>query len=293
MRFIVVILTLAFCTGCFDKKSIPADSDLFKPSKQLAELKNKKLEEVSGLAASAANPGLLWVHNDSGNPAVVYLVDENLDIRMSCRLKGIKNRDWEDIAVGPGPDGKKRYVYVADIGDNNGRHDVKYIYRFEEPKAERENQEITITVFDTIAFRLPDEKKDTEAIMVHPETRNIYVVSKREKPVHVYELQYPFGDKVLTADNIASLPLTQIVGADISYDGEEIIMKDYDNVYYWQTNGRPVADALKDKPLVLHYTEEPQGEAIGFNRDGSGFYTLSETLKGERTFLLYYERNSR
>jgi len=33
-----------------------------------------RLPEVSGLAASRAHPGLLWVENDSGNPADVYLV---------------------------------------------------------------------------------------------------------------------------------------------------------------------------------------------------------------------------
>ena len=293
MRVVMVVVVSVIYAGCFEKKSIPADSELFKPSKQLAELKDKKLEEISGLAASVLNPGMLWVHNDSGNPAVVYLVDENLNIHLSCRLKGAKNRDWEDIAVGPGPDKSKRYVYVADIGDNNARHGVKYIYRFPEPQAGPKNQEITIFAFDTIAFRLSGEKKDTEAIMVHPQTQHIYVVSKREKPVHVYELQFPFGDEILTARNIAALPLTQIVGADISADGDEILMKDYDNVYYWRMKGRTVAQALKDKPLVLHYTEEPQGEAIAFKMDGSGFYTLSETLKGERTFLFYYERNGR
>jgi hypothetical protein len=292
-RVVVVILVSVFCASCFDRKSIPADSDLFKPSKRLAELKNKKLEEISGLAASVLNPGLLWVHNDSGNPAVVYLVDENLNIRLSCRLKGVKNRDWEDIAVGPGPDKSKRYVYVADIGDNDARHEMKYIYRFEEPQAGAKSGEITISEFDTIAFKLSGDKKDTEAIMVHPETQNIYVVSKREKPVHVYELQYPFGNQVLMADDITAIPLTQIVAADISTDGEEILMKDYDNVYYWNTKGRPVGEVLKEKPLILHYTEEPQGEAIAFKTDGSGFYTLSESLKGERTFLFYYERNSR
>jgi len=293
MRIVMIVFVCFFFTSCFDKKSISSDSDLFKTSKQLAELKNSKLEEISGLAASAINPGLLWVHNDSGNPAVVYLVDENLNIRLSCRLKGVKNRDWEDIAVGPGPESNKRYVYVADIGDNNSRHDVKYIYRFEEPQAGLKSREVTISAFDTLAFKLSGEKKDTEAIMVHPVTQNIYIISKREKPVHVYELSYPFGNGILTAHNVATLPLSQIVGADISADGEEILMKDYDNVYYWDAKGRPVGEALKDNPLVLHYTEEPQGEAIGFKTDGSGFYTLSETVKGERTFLFYYERNSR
>ena len=31
-------------------------------------------------------------------------------------------------------------------------------------------------------------------------------------------------------------------------------------------------------------------DPITFNLDGSGFYTLSERIKGEKTFLYYYER---
>src|SRR5688572_13317881 len=129
MRILCFVLLSVSLVSCFDKKSIPGNSGVFFPSRQLAELTDSKLEEVSGLAASSANPGMLWTHNDSGNPAVVYLVDENLKIRLACRLQGIKNRDWEDIAVGPGPDPAKRYVYVADIGDNNAKHEVKYLYR--------------------------------------------------------------------------------------------------------------------------------------------------------------------
>ena len=54
-------------------------------------------------------------------------------IKLTCTLAGVENRDWEDIAVGPGPDASKSYVYVADIGDNEGQYQYKYIYRFEEP----------------------------------------------------------------------------------------------------------------------------------------------------------------
>lgn len=292
MRIATVILIWVLMGSCFPDRSAPGDSKVFLAPKQLAQLTDKKLEEVSGLAASKANRGLLWTLNDSGNPAIVYLVDEALKIRLSVKLKGIKNRDWEDIAVGPGPDGSKRYVYVADIGDNNARHAYKYIYRFEEPVLRNDISQITITSFDTIVFRLEGEVKDTEAILVHPTTKNIYLVSKRERPVHLYELEVSASVvDTLVARDIGSLPLTQIVAADFSADGEEVLMKNYDNIYYWKLEGRSLAEALKDKPALLKYTEEPQGEAITFSLDGSGFYTLSEKIKGEKTFLYFYERS--
>jgi hypothetical protein len=291
MRVVTVMLIWVLMVSCSSKKSTQGDSQIFLAPKQLAELRDKKLEEVSGLAASTTNPGFLWTLNDSGNPAIVYLVDQSLNIKLSCKLKGVRNRDWEDIAVGPGPDITKRYVYVADIGDNNARFQYKYIYRFEEPTFENGSSEITISLFDKIVFRLEGERKDTEAILVHPKTTSIYLVSKRERPVHVYELKLSASvSDTIIAKNITSLPLTQIVAADFSANGEEVVMKNYDNIYYWKLNGRTLAEALQDKPAVLKYTEEPQGEAITFNLEGSGFYTLSEKLKGEKTFLYFYGR---
>jgi hypothetical protein len=293
MRSALIVVLFLVAVSCLQKKSGSGDSDVFMPSRRLAELTEKKLGEVSGLAMSSANPGFFWAHNDSGNPAIVYLVDESLKIRMSCRLKGVKNRDWEDITVGPGPDDNKRYVYVADIGDNNSKYRFKHIYRFEEPVVTNVNKEITITAFDTITFKLEDGKKDMETIMVHPVTKNIYFVSKREKPVFVYELKYPFAKDTLTAMKIASLPLTQIVAGDFSPDGSEVLLKNYDFIYYWNLEGKSLIEGLKKKPEIVNYTEEPQGEAISFNLDGSGFYTLSEKIGGEKTYLYYYARNQR
>jgi hypothetical protein len=288
----LIILSLITCS-CFDKQSEPEDSDIFLPSRQLAELTDKKLEEVSGLAASFVNPGYLWTHNDSGNPATVYLVNEQLEIRLACTLQGVDNRDWEDIAVGPGPEANKTYIYVADIGDNNANHSEKYIYRFEEPVLNEQTAEVTITEFEKIVFTLEGPKKDTETILVHPKTKDVYVVSKREKPVYVYRLSAPLAtNDTLVAAQVMSLPLTQIVSGGFSPDGQEIIMKNYENIYYWNIRGASVADGLSSKPKALPYTEEPQGEAMTFNIDGSGFYTLSEKIKGEKTFLYFYQRRN-
>lgn len=293
MRIAQLVLLSLLVASCSDKQSDSDECQVFLPAQRLAELTDKKLEEISGIAASVTNPDLLWVHNDSGNPAAIYLINQQLEIKLECKLGDIKNRDWEDIAVGPGPEPGKRYVYVADIGDNNAKHDVKYIYRFEEPVASTQQDNITITEFDTIAFTLEDGKKDTEAIMVHPETNDIYLVSKREKPVYVYQLTSPFSTTdTLVAKKLLSLPLTQIVSAGFSPNGEEIVMKNYDDIYYWQLGQKPVGEALAGQPTNLCYSEEPQGESIAFNTEGSGFYTLSEKIKGEKTYLYFYPRKS-
>lgn len=276
--------------ACSQKKGKDSDSDIFLAGKKLTEVTDKKLEEASGLAGSSTNPGLLWTHNDSGNRAEVLLVDDKLNIRLTCVLDKIINRDWEDIAVGPGPEPGKNYIYVADIGDNMAIFPYKIVYRFEEPKFTEGVAKMTITNFDRIVFQL-DVKKDTESLMIDPKTKNLYVVSKREKPVYVYELKYPYSTvDTLTAQKIGSIPFGQIVAADFSADGNEVLMKNYNNVFYWKLDNENLASALKRNPLIVNYEEEPQGESVTFARDGSGFYTISEKVKGEKSYLWFYPR---
>lgn len=285
--FLLMLVTTAACSQKADK----VDSNIFLKAQELAEVTNKKLEEVSGLAASINNPGMLWAHNDSGNSSEVFLIDQQLNIKLTCRLKGAVNRDWEDIAVGPGPVDGKNYIYVGEIGDNLGIFQFKNIYRFEEPEYKAGTSAITITKFDTITFQLPDAIKDTEALLINPADKNLYVISKREEPVYLYEIKYPYSTKdSLTATRVMPLPYSQIVAADFSPDGKEVIIKNYKNVYFWKVGKQAIAEALKERPYIVEYKKEPQGEAIAFARDGSGFFTISEKIKGEKCFLYFYPR---
>jgi hypothetical protein len=262
----------------------------FEKGQPLSELTDKKLKEASGLAASVGNPNMLWTHNDSGNDPEIFLVDRNLEIKLTVRLAGVENRDWEDITVGPGPDPSKNYVYVGDIGDNDSVYPEKYIYRFPEPTLGSDDQ-ISVSAFDKIVFRLEDGVKDTESLFIDASSKNLYVISKREEPVFVYELKYPqpTGD-VLTARKIGSLPFKGIVAADRFSKGD-IIMKNYTHIFYWENKEREdVATLLKRPPLEVPYEAEPQGESIAWAVNGTGFYTLSEKKKKQPSYLYFYSR---
>jgi hypothetical protein len=287
----ILISAVFLVTSCVSKEN--STTTRFLAGKRLSELKAKKLREVSGLASSARNPGLLWAHNDSGHGAEVFLIDDKCDIKQSFILAGIENRDWEDIAVGPGPDSTKTYVYVGEIGDNDGTYALKYIYRFEEPLTDSSGETQTIRDFETITFRLPNGRRtDTEALFVEDQTKDLYVVTKREQPVHVYQIKYPYStEDTLDAQETAALPLTQIVAADLSSDGHDLIMKNYYHIYYWNNSeGRPLSELLKERPEEIPYEPEPQGESLTWARDNSGFYTISEASKGQKSFLYFYGR---
>jgi len=287
--FLFVILLFASCTP---RETTTSTSKEFLPGKKLAELTLKKLDEVSGLASSTNNPGLFWAHNDSGNDAEIFLIDQDVKIIQTYVLQGVENRDWEDIAVGPGPDSTKNYVYIGDIGDNSAMFRLKYIYRFEEPVLGAAGKKITIANFDTITFQLPGAKKDTEALLIDPKTKDIYVISKREEPVYLYQMKYPYPtNDTITALQVGSMPLTQIVAGSFSADGREILIKNYNHVYYWKnSSNKAIPELLMEKPQVIPYEVEPQGESITWAYDNSGFYTISEKDEGKKSFLYFYQR---
>jgi hypothetical protein len=292
MKKIALLPVLLILASCFSKQTPPGPSHAFQPPRRVSTLTDKTLEEVSGLAASITNPGYLWAHNDSNSGPEVFLIDTALNVRLTCVLKNIENRDWEDIAVGPGPNPAKNYIYVGEIGDNLARHTYKYIYRFEEPVLRSGQTRLEIIDFTTLCFRLEDKKKDAETLLLDPATKDLYVITKREEPVHVYQLKYPYdGGDTLVARNVAALPLTQLVAGDILNAGGEILLKNYKKIYYWPNEAHlPPVSALAELPQEIPYEEEPQGEAIAWRRDGRGFYTLSETKGRKKTYLYFYAR---
>ncbi len=286
------IAALCLCTACL-KKSEPVRDDLFAAGVSVGTVDKKDIKEASGLAASVLNQGMFWTHNDNGDKARIFLIDSLGKHRATVSLEGVRNRDWEDIAVGPGPDSSKVYVYIGDIGDNHARYDYKYVYRIEEPHVADDNKKYTVNKIDSIRFVLPGGARDTESLMIDPETKYLYVFSKREYAVYLYKLPYPQSTKdIQTAEIVLeAMPFSNIVAADWSADGREILIKDYSRVYYWKrTKNESIDKLLSGTPIRLPYEREPQGESIAFDRTGNGYYTISESGGGKKPELMFYKR---
>ena len=292
----ILTLITSFCTsnenGSRDATAGGNEHELFSRGTKLGLLKSKKLNEASGLAASIANPGMLWTLNDSGNPSEVYLIDRETNIKLTCKLEGVDNRDWEEIAIGPGPEKGKHYNYVGDIGDNAAAHDLKYIYRFQEPVLKAGEEKVKITQVDKIVFSLSDERRDAEAFFVDPKTLDIYIIGKWKNPCDLYQLKYsPDTNKSAVAQRIGTVPMSLVVAADFSGDGSELLLKTYKHVFYYKRSGdMSVASMLEQKPIDLPYDQEPQGESVAWATDGKGYYTLSEQKKDKDVHLMYYKR---
>ena len=283
------ICVLGFFLFLFCACHRPGGDDLFYPAKNLGKV-GKKLDEASGLVSSVANPGKLWTLNDSGNDPEVYLINGQAKIETTYHLDKVENIDWEDIAIGAGPLKDVSYVYVGEIGDNKAIRDYKMVYRFAEPISTGKDKE-SILNFDTLVFKLPDHRRDTETMMVDPLSNDLFIISKREDSVSVYQAHYPFSKDTIVMENQGKIPYKLIVAGSISADGSEVLLKNYGKIYYWKRNaGEAIPDLLKREAKKLRYEPEHQGEAIAWSRDGSAFYTLSESSVADHAQLREYRK---
>ncbi|MBC8111378.1 MAG: hypothetical protein H7Y04_09995, partial [Verrucomicrobia bacterium] len=70
-----------------------------------------------------------------------------------------------------------------------------------------------------------------------------------------------------------------------------ILLKDYGTIYYWKKSGNEsFAETLQKKPQMLPYRPEPQGEAICWAADGSGYFTISEKARNIEPVVYFYRR---
>ena len=262
-----------FPISLFAQRAENVDS-VYLPGKAIHSFKSQKLEEISGLAFSRVHTNLIYVHTDSGGEPAVYMIDSLGKEIGKIVLEKTTNRDWEDIAVGPGPDGKS-YVFVGEIGDNDAKHGQIKIYRFPEPEKLKEESEVKP---DVLELTFPDGARDAETLMVDPQTGQLILVSKREEKNVVYCIsQDAFQNGKAVLEKYQELTFSSSVAGDISSDGSKILIKNYFAVYYWErAAGETIPQALQKNPKRLPYVPEPQGEAIGFNPTGSSYYTLSE-----------------
>lgn len=266
-----------------------ADQHVFTNQISVGTLENKEIEEASGMAFSRDHDGLIYTHNDSGGGRRVYVIDSLGKGMGVFKLKGVWNRDWEDIAVGPGPDPKLNYIYIGDIGDNKAKFTNIFIYRFPEPEQFLEAMEVEPEI---LKLSYPDGAKDAETLMVDPISKDIFILTKRDSLNILYKTtQEAFESKEAVLEKVMELPFTMSVAGDISVDGKEILIKNYFTVYYWRRNeNETIAQALARDPLILPYKPEPQGEAIGFHPNGKSYFTLSEKRFNIEPVLYRYNR---
>ncbi len=241
----------------------PLDPASCKPAGSLVRLNG--LPEASGLVVSRTSQGRLWSHNDSGKPEIIAF-DQKGNIAGHVSIAGARNTDWEAMAIGTC--GKSSCLYVADIGDNDGKRAEITIYRVPEPAKPGGSAQPDAVIRATY----PDGAQDAEALLSAPDGA-LYVVTKGDTgPVALYRVPGDTrGSAPLKLERIGA-PLSKgkpaanarITDGAISPDGELVVLRTRTALIFY-----PAADFLKGNFRELRRMDvtslgEPQGEAVAF-----------------------------
>ncbi|MEU0337094.1 WD40 repeat domain-containing protein [Streptomyces sp. NPDC006193] len=228
-------------------------------------IKDPRITESSGLAASRQHPGVYWTHNDSDDGPYLYAVDSGTGKTVArITLRGIGSpRDVEAVSIGP-----HNEIYVGDIGDNfGGRWPYVWIYRLPEPKR-LTDRTVTATQY---VVKYADGPRDAESLLVHPKTGRVYIIDKKEDGGHLYE-----GPATLSTSRanvfkpVAAVDLWA-TDAAFSPDGRQLAVRGYfGGVSYGFDAGRIKRQGSLDVPF------QGQGESVSYSADGTKLMYGSE-----------------
>jgi hypothetical protein len=250
------------------------------PGRELAKLACKEINESSGLAAGRANKGVFWTHNDSGSAPKLYAFGAKGEHLASLKVTGARARDWEDMASFSL--GRRHFLLIADVGDNNSARDSCSIYIVPEPRLRPggRGREASVKPLQTIRFRYEDGPHNCESVAIDPGSRKIYLVSKVPGGAcTLYALDWPtrLGRSELVAKPVAPLAIQTTSAMDISPDGLRMVVLTYGDA--WEYARRPKeswADASARAPRRIRMPPRIQGESICYGIDEKTLYLTSE-----------------
>lgn len=261
------------------------------------------LKELSGVAISRQHESVLWGHNDSGYSAEIFALGNDGDDLGSYDVPEADSADWEDIALGRGPEDDVDYLFVADIGDNARimadtdlrEGDPFTIYRIPEPASVGEGGTTENAI--ALPFAYEDGDRDAETLMFDPLTDELLIVSKQwdgtasgvyPMPAEVV-LATTAPDDTVTLERVSDVPETEgvfITGGDVSPDGRLIALRTYEGVWLWDRDPElTVGETLAESPACEVTVDETQGEAVAFSLDATGFVTIGE---GDQQPILWH-----
>ncbi len=284
-------LTCLVALGC----TRAADGAADQPEARLTGvLMDMRLNEISGLAASVIHPDVLWMHDDGGNPAQLFAVNTRGRRLATFGIEGVTKTDWEDMDAFEFKG--KRYLLIADTGDNGGLRRTLQLHVIEEPTRLTNAR---LKPAWSIAFRWPDGARDCEAVAVDAQRGEILLISKKREPPELFVLPLQPPDReLLTAKRVGHLagvpepdPETlqrnprrarldgHVTAASVSPDRGTLAVMTYRYLLlYPRAPQQDWAAAVAGVPRTSVLPWLPQAEALGWSADGRSLYVTGEFI---------------
>lgn len=239
----------------------------------LLRFDDPRIAESSALVLSGDGERL-YTANDSGDSARVFVVDLQGRTRDVVELAGVDVVDVEDAGLGPGG-----VLVVADIGDNRAEREQVQLLQLADPTSGDVERRV---------LTYEDGPRDAEALLVHPGTGQVLVVTKELFGSAAYEV--PERGRVLrrvggfrpqqtgTAGGPAPVAAARLLvtGGAVAPNGDRLVLRTYTDAYVFPVPGEDLAAALLQAPVVVPLPRTQQGEAVTWTRDGTALLTSSE-----------------
>ncbi len=242
----------------------------------------KVLNEVSGIETTP-HSGFIWMHNDSGNKALIYGLKTNGYIGKTLKIDA-ENNDWEDLTADA-----KGNLYIGDFGNNANKRKNLVILKVKAKHLDKNKAKVS-----RIVFKYPDQKKfppknknmyyDCEAFFHH--NNYLYLFTKsRVKDDYGKTNLYKVPDKPgkYTAEYIGSFNTCNdfycwVTGVDISNDGKQVALLSQKSVFIFSDfkNDNFFNGTVKQ----YDFTFESQKESICF-KDSTTLYIADEKSHGK------------
>ncbi|WP_374144805.1 hypothetical protein AB2S62_06350 [Vibrio sp. NTOU-M3] len=259
----------------------------------------ENMGELSGIALSKRNPGVIWVGNDNGNTAELFAINAKGERIVTLEQINGAHDDWEDLAIFE-HDGKS-YIMIADVGDNGSQRPLSFFSIIEEPDLSEVELggRITVKPAWVSSFSFEDRPRDCEAVAIDSVNNKILLLSKRTESQILYELPLTFerswrmvakrlGEitplpepekqsyRLIDLANYTNKPTSM----DISEDGLSAVVLTYGDAFIFKkdTPEQDWLSTLNSQPERIPLPVLKQGEAIAFGEKAEHVFITSEKL---------------
>ena len=265
------------------------------PPDSLCTVEDRRLVELSGMVVDR---GGLWAMADSGRRVELHRLDTRDCSVTDTRTAAIDPFDAEDLARGP--DGA---LWVADTGDNERRRatvavivvparGAARLHRLTYPDGPHDAEALLVDAAG-VPFVITKEvgrpagiyrtegslagpRVDTEGSLAGPRVDTEGSPDGRGQDrtagsaiplVRVGEVTLPVSDT--PGGPIGGLGSRVVTGAATSANGRVVALRSYTDAWLYPMVGDDILAALAEWPVHVPLPDEPQGEAIAFEPDGT------------------------
>ena len=216
-----------------------------------------QIKESSGIE-TGNKPGIYFTHNDGGNDAELFRIDESGKLLATLPVSGAQNIDWEDITKD-----NQGNIYIGDTGNNNNKRTHLQIYKL------RQGDPAQVS---TINFEYADRKAgtadksnyefDCEALFWY--RSKLYLITKDRDTgmiAKLYELPDQPGEH--EARYISQYEVNApVTAADISPDGKTLLLLSKGAIHLFPVSGS--TNFFKSKMQTYDLGKVGQTEAAVF-----------------------------